>query len=217
VDVLKKLPKTVFWKSERDKGQTDAINKGITYFKSLKLPNPEKCVFAFINSDDYLLPGALKQVSDFFTAHSPNTFVTGYGFTEDGSGHRTVVTPSKLTAQTMLHRSAVMFQQTTFFPALLYKTVGCFNNENRTCWDYELFLNFLQLGAEHYVLKSDLAVFRLYQDSISGSGRLEDRYFRELDQLFLKYVGRERSTLDKLFTYCLRAKREIARRIFNVA
>jgi glycosyltransferase involved in cell wall biosynthesis len=192
---------------DRDDGPADGLNKGFALATG--------DIYGFINSDDYLLPGALQQVSDFFTTHSLNTFVTGYGFTEDGSGHRTVVTPSKLTAETMLHRSAVMFQQTTFFPAELYKAVGCFNNKNRTCWDYELFLNFLQLGAEHHVLKSDFAVFRLYQDSISGSGRLEERYFQELDQLFLKYVGRERSTQDKLFTYYLRFKREISRHLLN--
>jgi len=194
---------------DRDDGPADGLNKGFAQATGE--------IYGFINSDDYLLPGALKQVSDFFTAHSPNTFMTGYGFTEDGCGHRTVVAPSKLTAQTMLHRSAVMFQQTTFFPAALYKSVGCFNHQNRTCWDYELFLCFLLLGAEHCVLQRELAVFRLHQGSISGSGRLEERYFQELDQLFLKYVSRERSTLDKLFTYFLRVKREIARRIFNVA
>jgi glycosyltransferase involved in cell wall biosynthesis len=192
---------------DRDDGPADGLNKGFARATGE--------IYGFINSDDYLLPGALKQVSDFFNTHKQNTFVTGHGFTEDASGKRTVVDPSKLTAQAMMHRSAVMFQQTTFFPATLFKAVGCFNNQNRTCWDYELFLNFLQLGAEHHVLKSNLAVFRLYQGSISGSGRLEERYFQELDQLFLKYVGRQRGARDKLFTYYLLVKREIARRIFN--
>jgi glycosyltransferase involved in cell wall biosynthesis len=194
---------------ERDEGPADGLNKGFAKATGE--------IYGFINSDDYLLPGALKQVSDFFNTCDQNTFVTGHGFTEDESGKRTVVDPTRLTEQSMLHRSAVMFQQTTFFPAALYKTVGCFNNKNRTCWDYELFLNFLQLGAKHYILESDLAVFRLYQDSISGSGRLEEKYFQELDQLFLKYVGRPRRTRDKLLTFCLRVQRVILRRIFNAA
>jgi glycosyltransferase involved in cell wall biosynthesis len=193
---------------DRDDGPADGLNKGFARATGE--------IYGFINSDDYLLPGALKQISTFFDTYSKNTFVTGCGFTEDASGKRTAVAPSKLTVQAMLHRSAVMFQQTTFFPAVLFQAVGCFNNENRTCWDYELFLNFLQFGAEHYTLESDLAVFRLYQGSISGSGRLEERYFQELDQLFLKYVGRHRGIWDKLFTFSLRVKREISRRLFNV-
>ena len=192
-----------------DDGPADGLNKGFARATGE--------IYGFVNSDDYLLPGALKHVSDFFTTHDQNTFVTGNGYTEDESGKRTSVVPSKLTAQAMLHRSAVMFQQTTFFPAALFKEVGSFNNQNSTCWDYELFLNFLQLGADHYVIESNLAVFRLYQGSISGSGRLEERYFYELDQLFLKNVGRQRGIRDKLFTLYLRVKREISRHIFNVA
>lgn len=192
---------------EPDTGPADGLNKGFSKATGE--------VYGFINSDDYLLPGALKEISHFFDNHSQNVFVTGRGFTEDQFGNRTAVTPSRLTVQTMLHRSAVMFQQTTFFPATLYDAVGCFNRHNRSCWDYELFLNFLQWGAKHYVLESDLAVFRLHQGSISGSGRLEEKYFQELDQLFLKHIGRKRSFRDKLFTYYLRSKREILRRIFN--
>jgi len=52
--------------------------------------------------------------------------------------------PSMLTKLDMLHRAAVIFQQATFFPAHLFKKVNGFNNQNKTCWDYELFLNFFR-------------------------------------------------------------------------
>ena len=111
----------------------------------------------------------------------------------------------------MLHLSAVMFQQGTFFPAALYKQVGGFNITNGTCWDYELFLKFLQLGATHSVIQQDVAVFRLYQGSISGSGRLEERFYKEVDALFLKIKGHPRGLLDRLVTKILRAQRVIRR------
>jgi hypothetical protein len=70
----------------------------------------------------------------------------------------------------------------------------------------------LQHEATHHVVKEDLAVFRLYQGSISGSGRLEDKYFKELDALFIKHLGRPRNAFDKLHATYLRAKRELLRR-----
>jgi glycosyltransferase involved in cell wall biosynthesis len=192
---------------ERDDGPADGLNKGFA--------RATGDVYGFINSDDYLLPGALKRVTEFFLAYPHNAFMTGYGFTEDEFAHRTPIRPSVLTQRAMLHRAAVMFQQTTFFTAEQFKIAGGFNQQNRTCWDYELFLNLLQHQATHYVVKEELAVFRLYQGSISGSGRLEQKYFKELDDLFIKYTGRSRSLLDQLFSFYLRVKRELLRRVFG--
>ncbi len=190
---------------EKDDGPADGLNRGFA--------RATGDIYGFINSDDYLLPGALKEITDIYQTEGTNTFVTGGGFSEDETGSRTRIYPNQLSAQGMLHRSDVMFQQSTFFPANLYKQVKGFNTANDTCWDYELFLKFLLVGARHHVTKKDLAVFRLYQGSISGSGRLEQKYFHELDKLFLECMGRQRNAMDKLFTYYLRLKRKLSRRI----
>ena len=192
---------------EPDKGPADGLIKGFE--------RATGDVYGFINSDDYLLPGALKCVTDFYAGHDDNVFVTGQGYTEDELGARTKIRTDVLTAQNMLHLSAVMFQQGTFFPAKLYKQVGGFNTKNGTCWDYELFLRFLMLGATHEVVDLDVAVFRLYQDSISGSGRLEERFFKEVDALFVELTGRKRGPLDTALTKLLRAKRVIGRYVPN--
>lgn len=184
---------------EKDDGPADGLNKGFSHASG--------DIYGFINSDDYLLPGALEEVVRKFKACGDNTFFTGGGFTEDGQNSRTRIFPNQLTAKGMLHRSDVMFQQATFFPAKLYKQVNGFNTANRTCWDYELFLRFLLIGAQHEVIHRDLAVFRLYQGSISGSGRLETKYLKDLDQLFVECSGRNRGIRDVMLTYYLRLKR----------
>jgi glycosyltransferase involved in cell wall biosynthesis len=169
-------------------------------------------IYGFINSDDYLLPNALASVSDFFKRQQSGTFVTGQGFTEYADGRRTPITPNVLTKKGMLNRSAVLFQQATFFPAEMYQAAGGLNIQNQTCWDYELYLKFLAQSARHAIIDQALAVFRLHEGSISGSGRLNKLYLTELDGLFEQYVGRKRTWLDKAFTLYERAKREIARR-----
>ncbi|NDY83487.1 glycosyltransferase [Orrella sp. NBD-18] len=192
---------------ERDAGPADGLNRGFA--------RATGDIYGFINSDDYLLPGALKTVTQFFTKHGNNVFVTGQGYTENEHGVRTPIHPNRLTSSNMLHRSGVVFQQSTFFPAELYKKAGGFNDQNSTCWDYELFLRFLLQGATHQVIEQELAVFRLYQGSISGSGRLEERYYKELDQLFEESLGRKRNTLDKLLTQYQRIQRVLGRRLFG--
>ncbi len=188
---------------EPDKGPADGLIKGFAHATG--------DIYGFINSDDYLLPHALKNIADFFANQSDKIFVTGLGFTEDELGTRTRIRTDVLTFKNMLHLSAVMFQQGTFFPAALYKQVGGFNTINSTCWDYELFLRFLQSGARHSVIEQDVAVFRLYQGSISGSGRLEEKFYKEVDALYLEIKGYPRSWFDRIYTKVLRTQRIIGR------
>lgn len=188
---------------EPDDGPADGLNKGFA--------RATGDVYGFINSDDYLLPGALQNVAQFFQSHPKDSFVTGHGFTETESGQRIPIYPSILSKKSMLYRSAVVFQQGTFFPAQLFDLVGGFNKFNQTCWDFELYLDILNHGAVHYVADDNLAVFRIYQESISGSGRLERTYFEELDALFFKHNGRSRNFFDKIYTLYLRVVRKLAK------
>ena len=190
---------------EPDDGPADGLSRGFA--------RATGDVFGFINSDDYLLPGALAVVTEFFREHPTGVFMTGHGYSEVESGLRTRVYPNVLTIAVMLHRADIIFQQSTFFPATLYRKAGGFNLGNGTCWDYELFLRFLLGGATHQVIERDLAVFRLHQGSISGSGRLEERYFRDLDTIFEATLGRKRGRIDRIKTFLLRAMRELPRRI----
>jgi glycosyltransferase involved in cell wall biosynthesis len=190
---------------EPDQGPADGLNRGFSRASGQ--------IYGFINSDDYLLPNALRHVSEYFKTRGLQNFVTGQGHTEDSTGRQTKIRPRPLSLQNMLHRSAVIFQQGTFFPATAYKEVGEFNVSNATCWDYELFLMLLLKGLKHEVIPQDLAVFRLHEGSISGSGRLTEQYLKDLDKLFAEVYGRERGMADRLLTQFLRVKREVVYRM----
>src|ERR1043165_6010016 len=56
VDIIRKYePWLAYWVSERDGGQTNAINKGFERARGV--------VLAWLNSDDYYLPGAISEAS----------------------------------------------------------------------------------------------------------------------------------------------------------
>src|SRR5690606_5120707 len=62
VEILKSLnDPRVRWISERDAGQPDALNKG------LRMTRGE--IVTFINSDDLLLPGAVRFAAEYFASH----------------------------------------------------------------------------------------------------------------------------------------------------
>ena len=66
VDIIKKYEKYItWWISEKDKGQSDALNKGF-----------KKATGEIINwlcSDDLLVPGALRQVAEIFSSQPGDT------------------------------------------------------------------------------------------------------------------------------------------------
>ena len=73
VEILKKYDKFItFWVSERDAGQSDAINKG--------LARATGDVFNWINSDDMLAPNALWELANTFRKNPTAHAVCGYYF-----------------------------------------------------------------------------------------------------------------------------------------
>src|SRR6516165_6320277 len=61
LDILKKYSGQLRWVSEPDKGQSDAVNKGIR--------TATGDVIGWLNSDDIYYPGAVKLAAEFLAAH----------------------------------------------------------------------------------------------------------------------------------------------------
>ena len=79
VDIIKKYEdKISYWISEPDKGQSDAINKGIEVATG--------DVFNWVNADDYLEEGVLKEIAKHFEDKTLNILCTRTTFIRpDGS------------------------------------------------------------------------------------------------------------------------------------
>src|SRR5438128_2672833 len=67
--ILERYSDRIVWTSERDRGQSDAINKG--------LHRATGEIVAFLNSDDTYEPGALSAVVAFFSANPEARWVYG--------------------------------------------------------------------------------------------------------------------------------------------
>jgi glycosyltransferase involved in cell wall biosynthesis len=70
LDVIREYAgRLAFWTSERDQGQADAINKGFRMIRG--------DVFAYINSDDTYVPGAVSRAVRWFAEHPDVEMICG--------------------------------------------------------------------------------------------------------------------------------------------
>lgn len=185
---------------EKDSGAADGLNKGFS--------RATGDIFGFINSDDELLPGALEKVAHAFRTNSRAGVISGCGYFVDASGaFLKSITPSQLTPWRYAHGAVSVFQQGTFFRSEWFRKVGGFNVENRTCWDGELFLDMALAGAHFKTIGEELAIFRLHDASITGSGRLNELYARDADRLFCSALKRPRSARDRYIDILARLRK----------
>lgn len=148
-----------WWVSEPDRGQTDAINKG------LARANGE--ILAWLNSDDAYLPGAVSEVAGFLQAHPEVGMVYGDANLVDERGQLIGRFPARQTDYRRLRRGYVHIpQQAAFFRADLWRRVGPLDPSFYFAMDYDLWVRLAKIAPLRYVPRK-WANFRLHGDAKS--------------------------------------------------
>ncbi len=179
VAIIKKYaPWLAFWVSEKDNGQSHAINKGMR--------RATGAVAAYINSDDYYLPGALRTAAEALRKE-PNAAMA-YGDCDgvDEGGKRTgVMHAADFDLEAMLRWFHGIPQAAAFFRAGAARELGWFDESLHYVMDYDLWL---RLGMRHRLarLPQALAAMRTHESSkTTGSRAAWTRKFRR-ERLALK-------------------------------
>ena len=183
VDILKKYSNKIIWKSEKDHGQSAAINKG------LKIATGD--IVAYLNSDDTYELNALQKVADFFTKNPDKKWVYGKCkiINERDQEIRKPITAyknwllKKYSYKKLLTENFIS-QPATFWKKELHNEFGYFNESESLCMDYEFWL---RIGQKYPagVLVDYLANFRYYSNSKSGSST--KKQFQDELRLAKKY------------------------------
>lgn len=160
------------WYSGPDRGQSDAINKG------LKIATGE--IIAYINSDDYYLPNAFKMVLNIFENYPKVDFVYGDMFIVDKWGGKGRLIKSRRTTLWRHFYSFSFPQQACFWRRRILEVVPEFNINNKTCMDTEYFAQVLNQKATFCRISEPLACFRIYDESFTGS----KMFSTELQQVY---------------------------------
>ena len=154
-EILEKYRERVaYYVSEPDNGQSHAIAKGFSHLRG--------DIMAYLNSDDLLLPGALRFVGELFAEHPEIDVIYGHRLVIDEAGREVGrwVLP-RHDAQAIQNFDYVP-QETLFWRKSLYEAVGGINQSFQFAMDWDLLLRFIQAGARFRRVPYFLACFRVH-------------------------------------------------------
>ena len=137
--------------SEPDEGISDAFNKGIAMATG--------DVIGIINSDDVLLPGALKAVAEAYDGEV-GVYRGNVLMWDSASDTRIQAVPSmKFPLHTF--RKRIVCHPGTFVARWVYEKHGLFKKHFRFMMDVDILIRFYEAGVKFKYVPSDLAMFRL--------------------------------------------------------
>lgn len=181
-----RISKIIF---EPDAGPADGLNKGFACATGE--------IYGYLNSDDYLLPGALARAAHCF--HERNVdVVIGHSIVVDELNRvRRYHYSDRFDLTAYAYGQSQVMQASTFLGKSAFDTVDGFNPDNRSSWDGELMVELGLAGARFATVNHFFSAFRVYPESISGSGKLRDLLLRDHERLFARIMGREPEPQDK--------------------
>jgi glycosyltransferase involved in cell wall biosynthesis len=146
---------------EKDSGQTDALAVGFAQASG--------DVFSWLNADDVLEPGALKQVAAAFEAHPEAAIVSGscLRIGPDGAILDAIPTPPRPEFDQLLRHPTNLAQPATFFRAEAYRQVGGLNRRYDLAMDVDLWFRLARSGKVILLRDVVLARFRLHPSAKS--------------------------------------------------
>lgn len=175
VEVIKKYQDQItYWVSEKDKGQSDAINKGI------KMATGD--IVAWLNSDDVYTPGTLQAVANAFIANPTAGIVYGdvESFFPDG---RTDVWVNRFEPADFFSRVSI-HQPAVFWKRELHATFGYIDESFYYLMDYDLWARIF-FNTPSIRVEKTLARFRVHDSAKTGNNPigLYDDYRRVISRM----------------------------------
>lgn len=177
VEVIKKYEKHLtYWVSERDKGQSDAINKGF------RMATGE--VINWLNSDDYYEKGTLNKVGQAFTDPNVNVYMGVSRVFGNKGEYKTKGTDVYFGNLEKTIGWARIDQPETFFRKSCLDAIGYADEQFHYVMDKELWIRYLiKYGLDNIKKTNELLTdFRIHDDSKTNSFGL--KFNKESLQLY---------------------------------
>ena len=176
-----------YYKSEKDNGQTDALNKGFTLSTGT--------VMGWLNSDDLLSKDALFKLA---LHYKPGLkWWTGNGI--QILNNKVLEYPcfyqeTTVSRSEILHARRILFQVSTFWSRELWEKSGSIIKPFELAMDYELWLRFSKYSPA-VIIHHSIGLFRTHDAAKTGTEEGFISYLKECDKVRLDEYKNDRQLL----------------------
>jgi glycosyltransferase involved in cell wall biosynthesis len=201
LDILNKYRNDVYFISENDKGQVNAINKG------LHLATGD--IIAFLNSDDFYLPNTFNVVNDLFSRSGCNWIIGDSIIVDEKNNeiHKFIRHYKKIirnfNSQSLLYITNYICQPSTFWKKNFSESIGSFDEKLSFVFDYKQWLLMYKIN-QPLVTNEILSAFRIHQDS-KGNLFYKKQFNEEIDVLRSMKVNKLLFALHKVSNLFIKA------------
>ena len=174
----------VEWTSAPDRGQSDALNKAITRARGE--------IIAWINADDYYLPGAFDAAAAELGSDSPTVAVAGAVQVVDSHGDLLeTLTPRFSGIDDMVefwNGGYGLCQPGVFFKRSIFERIAPLRTDLHFAMDYDLWLRIVERWPIK-IIDRVMARYVVHPESKTGAARFGDGFNQELASVSRRYWG----------------------------
>lgn len=198
VEIIKRYAdRLARWVSEPDAGQSNAINKGISWATGE--------IVAYINSDDYYLPGALQAAGSAMAAGARWCAGRCRYEHEDGTLETVLQPVLPLPRRTMIRESWYVPQASSFWRRDVFADVGPLREDLHYVFDLEYGLRCALSQVSLTTIDTELAVRFLHGEAKSASREKFDEEWAQIAPELERRFGRRGDALPDI-AYRMRRK-----------
>lgn len=179
VDILRSYGDRLAWVSEPDRGQSHAVNKGLARARG--------DILAYLNSDDVLLPGAVRAVVEHFRRRPEWDLVYGRAYHIDEADRILEAYPTREYSFEALRHHCFICQPAAFWRRSLAQRVGPFDENLHFALDLDWWMRADRAGGVLRHVPEFLAGSRLYPANKTMSRRGE--VYREIFEVSRRHAG----------------------------
>jgi len=179
VAVLESFSGRLAWKSARDGGQAAAVNAGLRQARGE--------IMGFLNSDDWLAPGAVAAAVAALEAHPEVDVVYGQAMVADECGAVLRPFPTQPFDPEIFVQHCFISQPAAFWRRSVHERFGYFAPEFDHTLDYEFWIRLMTGGANFLHVPQTWAYAR--EHSAAKSRRLRGDIFRQIRDLQVRHLG----------------------------
>jgi glycosyltransferase involved in cell wall biosynthesis len=182
VEVIKKYADKInYWVSEKDKGQSDAINKGFA--------RATGDILCWLNSDDYYMPDTLKYVAEQLNIEKKEILFgeVDHIFEPHGAIKSSNVKNKYNNYQLALYDYII--QPGSFWTKKVWNENGPVNEKLHFVFDWDWFLRAKIVGAHFKYTQRTMAIYRVHDAHKTSNGG--EKRQKEIEYMLSEYSGQK--------------------------